>query len=368
MAPSTGRVAILFRGDAALRESVQPEHTRLAAVFAALAELGLTVSAVVYSDAWVDEIRQQLMAVDAVLAWVDPVSGDGDRTTLDDLLREIAATGTWVGSHPDVIAKMGTKDVLYSTRSLGWGSDTYLYRTPTEFRREFPSRLAADGIRVLKPSRGNGGIGVYKVTVGDGLGGRPVPGPGVAVRVQHALVRDDSCEEMALAELMDRVEPAFTAYRGSGRLIDQAFCRRIDRGIVRAYMVGDRSVGFSRQYPSGLSPEETSSSPSTRPVETIMGLPARKTMYPPDEQTFALLRRQLESEWVPGLQEILDIDRTALPALWDADFLFGPQSPDGMDTYVLCEINASAVAPFPPEAVPELARATRRAVDGAAGR
>lgn len=93
-----------------------------------------------------------------------------------------------------------------------------------------------------------------------------------------------------------------------------------------------------------------------------MGLPSRKTMYGPAEPAFRRLRRQLEQDWLPGLPTRLGIAAASLPALWDADFLFGPQAADGHDTYILCEINASSVLPFPPEAPPELARATRQAV------
>ena len=354
----------MFRGDAALRASATVDNTRLAPVFAALRKQGLSARPVVYSDAWASQARDELLGVDAVLVWVDPVSGEGERTTLDTILREAAQAGVWVGSHPDVIAKMGTKEVLYSTRELGWGSDTHLYATPAEFRRQFPARLAADGIRVLKPSRGNAGIGVWKVILGDGRGGAVVPGPDNPVRVQHALVRDETTEQTTLAEAMSRAETAFAAYAGTGRLVDQVFSRRIDSGIVRAYLVGDRLVGYARQYPKGLSPDEqAANSPGPAPaVETIMGLPSHKTMYPPDEPAFARLRDLLEHEWVPGMQKILDIDTTSLPVLWDADFLFGPKTPDGEDTYVLCEINASSVMPFPPEAPAELARATREGV------
>ena len=35
--------------------------------------------------------------------------------------------------------------------------------------------------------------------------------------------------------------------------------------------------------------------------------------------------------------------------------LLGPKTPDGNDTYVLCEINASCVTPFPPEAPAKIA-------------
>jgi hypothetical protein len=40
------------------------------------------------------------------------------RAALDPLLRDIAPQGPWVSAHPDVILKMGVKDVLYRTRHL----------------------------------------------------------------------------------------------------------------------------------------------------------------------------------------------------------------------------------------------------------
>jgi hypothetical protein len=61
------------------------------------------------------------------------------------------------GAHPDVILKMGVKDVLYRTRHLGWGTDTHRYDTADAVRTEFLPRLRSDGRRVLKQNRGNGG-------------------------------------------------------------------------------------------------------------------------------------------------------------------------------------------------------------------
>jgi hypothetical protein len=185
------------------------------------------------------------------------------------------------------------------------------------------------------------------------------------VDAQHALIRDETTEHLALAELMARCEEAFVAEQGAGLLIDQAFCPRIDQGIIRSYMVKDRVVGFARQYPKGLSPTELADAGPGSPapaVDTIMGLPRPKTMYPRDEPVFAGLREKMEGEWVPAMQRLLDIDTSALPALWDADFLYGPESPDGNDTHILCEINASSVIPFPPDAPVELAHATLAAV------
>jgi hypothetical protein len=163
MSAPAGRIVIVFPGDAGPGRPAAPSP-RLDPVFTALAGLGLIAEPVAYSAAGAGQVRGRLLAADAVLAWVDPVGPDGDRAVLDAVLRDAAAAGTWIGSYPDVIAKMGTKEVLYATRGLGWGTDTHRYATPAEFRRQFPARLAADGIRVLKPSRGNGGLGVWKVT------------------------------------------------------------------------------------------------------------------------------------------------------------------------------------------------------------
>ena len=41
-----------------------------------------------------------------------------------------------------------------------------------------------------------------------------------------------------------------------------------------------------------------------------------------------------------------------LPILSGCDFLLGPREENGEDTYVLCEINVSSVAPYPESAVP----------------
>jgi hypothetical protein len=365
MTAAAGQVAVVFTGEKAHGRAAEPSP-RLTPVLCALAELGLAVEPVGYGAVGAEELRDRLATADGVLAWVDPVGPHGDRCTLDASLREAAAAGAWIGSHPDVIAKMGTKEVLYTTRGLGWGADTHLYRIPGEFRSAFPARLAADGIRVLKPNRGNGGLGVWKVTLGDGLGGGPIPGPDTVVIAQHARIRDETREELPLGQLMDRCAAAFAGYGGADKLIDQAFARRLGLGIIRCYLIRDRVAGFARQYPPGLSPQERTARglaiDAEVPVGTIMGLPSPKTMYPPDAPDFARLRALMEQEWVPGMQAILGIDTPALPVLWDADFLFGPKTPVGADSYVLCEINASSVTPFPPEVVPLLARATVEAV------
>jgi hypothetical protein len=76
---------------------------------------------------------------------------------------------------------------------------------------------------------------------------------------------------------------------------------------------------------------------------------------------FQALKRTLEREWVQAMQRLLEIETESLPILWDCDFLLGPKRDNGEDTYVLCEINVSSVAPYPESAVPYI-------VDGAGAR
>ena len=160
--PRLGCIAILWRGDEAARHSAMPEISRFKAIFSALADVGVKAEPVVYEDDVLDAVRAQLATLDGVLVWVNPIHEGRNRANLDALLREVAAHGVWVSAHPDVILKMGTKDVLYHSRTMSWGCDTALYRTAEAMRAELPARLAA-GPRVIKRNRGNGGQGVWKV-------------------------------------------------------------------------------------------------------------------------------------------------------------------------------------------------------------
>ena len=63
----------------------------------------------------------------------------------------------------------------------------------------------------------------------------------------------------------------------------------------------------------------------------------------------------MEDEWTPQLTHILGLSPRDLPMIWDADFMLGAPGADGLDTYVLGEINVSSVFPIPDEAPRELA-------------
>src|SRR5262249_44371237 len=117
------KVAILWRGDAEARRLATPQNNRFHQIFEELARLGIHAAPAVYDESFAGEVREQLLASDAVLVWVDPIHQGKNRAALDPLLREVAARGPWVSAHPDVILKMGVKEVLVRTKHLGWGAD-----------------------------------------------------------------------------------------------------------------------------------------------------------------------------------------------------------------------------------------------------
>jgi uncharacterized protein DUF6815 len=337
-----GRIAILWRGDEVARRAAAPDTSRFKAVFAALADIGVDAEPVVYEDDVIDTVRAQLATLDGVLVWVNPIHEGRNRANLDGLLREVAARGVWVSAHPDVILKMGTKEVLHRTRAMSWGCDTALYRTAEEMRLELPARLAA-GPRVIKRNRGNGGQGVWRVE----LVSRSAE-EGSRVCVLEAL-RGALPEELSLAEFMTRCEDYFAA---GGCIVDQPFQPRLPDGMIRCYMGVDKVAGFGHQYIKALipSPPEGPDSPEAQPGPRIM--------HGPDAPQFQALRRKMEEEWTPQMMQVLGLDAGSLPIIWDADFLYGPRDAAGEDTYVLCEINVSSCFAIPDEAPAAIARLT----------
>jgi hypothetical protein len=336
-----GKLALLWRGDSETRCSATQQNNRLSRVFEAMAVLGIEAEPAVYADDMVSEVREQLLRVDGVLVWVDPISQGLNRVTLDSLLREISSKGIWVSAHPDVILKMGVKQVLHRTKHLSWGTDTHLYENVEAFRREFPRRLQSARPRVLKQNRGNGGQGVWKVElVSSGLGNGPI------VRVLQAR-RGSMPEDVPLADFIGLCEQYFGS---EGCVVDQPFQPRLPDGMIRCYMGAAKAVGFGQQLVKALI------SPPPEGPNSEAAQPGPRVMYPASAPAFQALRAKMESEWTPQMMQLLNIDAESLPIIWDADFLYGPRGPSGEDTYVLCEINVSSVFPFPENAPSEIAR------------
>jgi hypothetical protein len=355
------RVAILYSRDRGAGENAPPEKGRFGKVFQALAELGILAEPAIYHDEVCDEIRRQLMRVDGVLVWVNPIEGERDRSVLDAMLRDVAPSGVFVSAHPDIIMKLGTKEVLYRTQDMGWGCETHLYPSMDQLRRELPSRLAAGEVRVLKQYRGNGGHGVWKVElateaiVDRGRGSATWLPDDTVVRTRHAK-RGCVEETMPLNEFLTRCEPYFS---GDGRMIDQAYQPRLPEGMIRCYLAHNKVGGFGFQAINALCPAGPGAPADAAPQ------PSPRLYHPPSIPEFQPLKRLLEEEWVPEMQRLLGIDTDQLPVLWDCDFLLGPKDESGEDTYVLCEINVSSVSPFPDSAVTLVAQATLARVQAA---
>ena len=337
------KIAIVWRGDPASRAAATPENNRYHQIFSELQALGIEAEPAVYCEEMHDEVHAQLIKADGALVWVNPLEGDRTRERLDAMLRDVAATGRFVSAHPDVILQMGVKEVLHRTRHLGWGTDTRLYRSAREFRDGFPAQLRSAGPRVIKQNRGNAGQGVWKVEWGEQPTGRS---PVVTVlEARHGSMP----ETLPLEDFMPRCE---TYFGWGGCIIDQPFQRRLPDGMIRCYMGVDKVVGFGHQKIRALIP------PPPEGPDAPAAQPGPRNMYGPEAAQFQALRTKMETEWTPQMMKVLGLQRNSLPIIWDADFLYGPRSAAGEDTYVLCEINISCVFAIPDEAPAAIARLT----------
>jgi hypothetical protein len=328
------RVALLYPGDHAMRERADPAESRFAALFAAFGAAGIDAEPAVWHDDVADEVRAQLSRVDVVLAWCNPIEGGRRRDRLDALLRDVADQGVHVSTHPDTIVRLGTKDVLFDTRDLPFGSDVHRVDSLEQLMAELPARLQR-GPRVLKQHRGHSGIGVWRVEQRS---------DGGALHVRHAQ-RASPPERIDLAVLSARLAPYFEP-EGGGHMVDQAWQPRIADGMVRAYLVEDRVAGFGHQAINALHPDHAQ--------------PGPRLYHGPDMPAFELLKQRLESHWITLLRECVGVAHERLPLLWDCDFMFGEPTPSDPQPFVLCEVNVSSVSPFPPSAITPLVAAVAR--------
>ena len=326
------KVALLYPGDRVARDRADPAASRFTALFEAFAAAGVDAQPAVWHDDFANEVRDQLRTVQLVLAWCNPIEEGRRRDRLDGVLREVAQAGVIVSAHPDAIQRLGTKDVLFDTRDLPFGSDVHRIDSLAQLASDLPQRLLR-GARVLKQRRGHSGIGVWRVEqAGDDF-----------LAVQHAQ-RGSTPQRMDMATLQATLAPYFEPAAG-GHLIDQDWQPRLAEGMVRAYLVEDRVAGFGHQAVNALHPDSP--------------MPGPRLYHGPALAGFQSLRQQLESSWVTLLCERVGLAREQLPLLWDCDFLLAEPTAEGAQRFVLCEINVSSVSPFPPSAIAPLVEAVR---------
>jgi hypothetical protein len=328
-----------------MRDRADPGESRFAALFEAFASARVTAVPAVYNDAFAEEVETQLRDCRLVLTWCNPIEGGRRRDVLDAMLRRVADSGVVVSAHPETILKLGTKDVLFHTRDLPFGSDVCRIESLKQLEEELPERLR-QGSRVLKQYRGHSGIGVWRVELVD-----PTAAP-TRLRVRHAQRGSDE-ELMELPTLLERLAPYFEPANG-GHMIDQAWQPRLVEGMVRAYLVEDRVEGFGHQSVNALYPAVPGESPLQSGPRLYHGA---------DLPQFQFLKERLETEWVELLCARVGLSREQLPLLWDCDFMFGEPLAEASERYVLCEINVSSVSPFPDSAIQPLVLAVQRRLE-----
>ena len=303
----------------------EEKYRRLSAHFI---EKGFTVESVLYHDSVSARLEEQLVKFNAILVWVNPIEQQGDRKILDALLKKISEQGCFVSAHPDIILKMGTKEILYKTKDTEFGGDVKLYHSFEDFKERFFQDPA--GTRILKQYRGNGGDGVFKVNIENIKNNR--------IGVTHA--KNGDFENLITAD--DFFEMFSSYFVESGMLIDQQWNPNIVNGMVRCYLCGAKVAGFGYQEVNALYPI----------INSVYKKPGQRFYFSEDCGLFRDLKDSMENSWLPQLLNITGIKHDMLPMIWDADFFINKINTENTsEKYSLCEINVSCVSPFPESSV-----------------
>jgi hypothetical protein len=155
---------------------------------------------------------------------------------------------------------------------------------------------------------------------------------------------------MALGDFMARCEAYFVT---NGCIVDQPFQPRLPDGMIRCYMGAEKVVGFGHQLIKALMP------PPPEGPDSDAAQPGPRIMHAASAKRFQVLKDKMELGWTPQMMDALNVELESLPIIWDADFLYGPRTQSGEDTYVLCEINVSSVFAIPEQAPAAIARLVR---------
>lgn len=323
-------IALMIFGDLhSTRNALEEEKYKNLAL--AFRENGFDVSSVIYNDEKAEQLAKELLRHDAILVWINPVEQGNNRKRLDALLIKLSDSGCFVSAHPDMILKIGTKDVLYKTREMEFGGDVKLYNSFEDFKERF---LAAPATRILKQYRGNGGDGVFKIDATNLSQNKII--------VTHA----KKGEEEKILNTDDFFEEFKIYFDDGGILIDQPWNEHIINGMVRCYLSGTKVSGFGYQEVNALYPGKD---------------PGKRYYFSEDCGLFRDLREIMENKWVPELQKITGTGTEMMPVIWDADFFINSiNTKKTNEKYTLCEINVSCVSPFPESAIPYMVEETRK--------
>lgn len=280
---------------------------------------------VFYEDVHRGEIYQY--AVNNATAYISRINPGNleDESGYFQMLRELVSHGVEGLPHPDAMTAYGAKNALTKlTDTALVPDDTYAYYDFEDFKDRFRKNILG-GVRVLKQNRGSTGEGIWRVElVSDVTPTEHGHAPNDAM-VRCTEAKDNHVEEHELGDFID-----FCAQYLSGRkgmIIDMPFMPRIVEGEIRVLMLRRTPVFVVHKVPA-----------STKDAfSATLYSGAQYTYQQPDE--WPELMKMVES----NLDLMIDkLGGYAIPLIWSADFMLD-DGPDGKDTYVLGEINASCV-------------------------
>jgi len=308
-----------------------------------LIEAGFKVESVLYHPSNAKKVQTRLEQFAGVMSWIEPkdrVAHGEDNLNFDEVLANLSQKGVLVSTHPEVIFKIGTKRVLYSTREMDWGGDVELYPNYEDFEKRFLNSLNASSIRILKEHRGSSGSGIFKIMLADSEHKDVRVKPALSTESERILTRDEFHSEFK------------QYFENGGLIVNQKWVDGIKNGMVRAYLTGTKVSGFGYQEAVALCPELRDSK-KIRPI-------SRRFYFSEDCGLFQDLRKIMEEKWIPQLQEIHLISDDMMPLLWDIDlFINDVNAACTEEKYTLCEINVSGVSPFPPSCSAHIAEALK---------
>jgi hypothetical protein len=333
-------IALMIYGEPGSDKSVftEAKYKKLAEYFV---EQKFSVTSICYHDSVANKLSTELLQYAGVLVWVNPIEQQGDRKKVDSLLRELSDQGVFVSAHPDVILKIGTKEILYKAKDEEFGTDVKLYTSYDDFRNRFPQDIDPGGLRILKQYRGNGGKGVYKIDATE-------------IDQDKIIATHATQGSQDIIMTVDDFYSMFEFYFQSGdMLINQPWNANIINGMVRCYVTGNRVAGFGYQEVNALYPK----------CNSVFKQPSQRFYFSEDCGLFKDLKQIMNDHWIQRLQEITGVNSENLPVIWDADFFINEvNTSKARDKYSLCEINVSSVSPFPESATPYIVEETRKRI------
>lgn len=308
-------------GDEKLRDA-QGYRKDSMPIVESLKSLDLDANIDFYSNDTVDLLYSKLRNYSAVISRVNPGNIVGGEIEYFNFLRRLEKAGVKLFSSPDTMLTYGAKDAVAKLAgSPIVPKDVFCYYTLAELKKNFPNTLKT-GTRVLKQNRGSQGSGIWKVEVKAGFKGDiNDKTPIVCTEAE-----DNHTVEFKLSEFMNFCEKYVEGE--NGMLVDMPFLPRIAEGEIRILLVGEKPIfvvhkkpvegGFSATLGSGA--KYTYQSPTEWPslIEVFIGA-------------------------IPMIKQLLGGPEAEAPIIWTSDFILGPKTDKGNDTYVLGEINCSCV-------------------------